>query len=390
MITVRAQRLIDGTGQPPISNGVMLVRDQRIGAVGPGSEVAIPVGAQVIDLGEATLLPGLIECHTHLSVSPELGYGSRFWDAADVDLAFHMARNARTLLRSGVTTARVAGERNHLDFAYRRAWEAGIVRGPRVVISGPGLQARHGHGLGFSVFADGVDDVRRAVRENIRTGADFIKIFVTGATGRVDTPVTTSYYTEAEIAAAVEEAHRAGRPIAAHAHGGPGAKFAVREGIDNLEHGAFMDEELVDLLAEHKTWLNPNLLLYFRERQPDDVPLPPEVTKKRRRARDNLSAMFPKALEAGVRIVAGTDGQHGRLCFELACMVELGMSPMDAIMAATKHGAAACRLEEQLGTLETGKLADAVAVKGDPLVDITALADVAFVMQSGRPVELPD
>jgi len=247
------------------------------------------------------------------------------------------------------------------------------------------LQARHGHGRGFSVLADGVEDVRRAVRENIRAGADFIKIFITGGTGTVGTQVTMSYYTKAEISVAIEEAHRAGKPIAAHAHGGPGAKFAVKQGSDNLEHGAFMDEELVELLAQHKTWLNPNLALYFRRPELDESPLPPEVVQKRNQARNELIAMFPKAMEAGVGIVAGIDGLHGELWFELACMVDLGMKPMDAILAATQHAATTCRLEDNLGTLAIGKLADMIAVKGNPLSDVACLKNVTFVMQDGRP-----
>jgi imidazolonepropionase-like amidohydrolase len=390
MIALKAQQLIDGTGQPPVLNGIILVEGNKILGVGSEAQVMVPADAKWIDLGEATLLPGLIESHTHLSVCPECGYEPERLGLPDADLAFRWAKNARTLLRLGVTTARIPGERNHVDFAYRRAWEAGFVRGPRVVISGPGLQARHGHGAGFIVLVDGVEDVRRAVRENIRAGADFIKIFITGGTGTLGTPVTTSYYTEAEIAAAIEEAHRVGKPIAAHAHGGSGAKFAVKEGVDNLEHGAFMDEELIELLVRHKTWLNPNLALYFRQPQSGENPLPPEVMQKRNEARDNLAIMFPKAVQAGVRIVAGTDGRHEQMWFELACMVQLGVSPIDAIMAATKHGAETCRLEDRLGTLEVGKIADVIAVRGDPLADITAMKNIAFVMQDGRSFQLID
>lgn len=395
LIALKARRLIDGTGQPPFLNAVILIEDNKIVGVGSEAQVTVPTDVKWIDLGEATLLPGLIECHTHLSSCPELGYDwnrhrePSAWEVSDVDLAFRIARNARTLLRSGVTTARIPGERNHLDFAYRRAWKAGFLQGPRVVIAGPGIKARHGHGR-VTVFADGVEDVRRAVRENIRIGVDFIKIFITGGTGTLGTPVTTSYYTEAEIAAAIEEAHRAGKPIAAHAHGGPGAKFAVKEGLDNLEHGTFMDEELIELLVQHKTWLNPNLALYFRRPKVGEIAQPPEVVRKRAQARDNLEVMFPKAVQAGVRIVAGTDGQHGEMWFELACMVQLSLSPMEAIMTATKYGAETCGLDDQLGTLGVGKIADVIAVRGDPLSDITVLRNVVFVMQDGHSYQISD
>lgn len=383
MITLMAEQLIDGTGRPPVPNAVVLVDGSNIVGVGSKGEVMVPSDAKSIDLGEVTLIPGLFECHTHLSSSIQLGSLPSKWEVSDVDLAFRMARNARTLLRSGVTTARIAGERNYTDFAYRRAWEAGLLPGPRVVTAGRGIQPTHrtSHG-GFST--DGADEVRRAVRDNIRMGADFIKIFITGETTDPRSCVTTSFFTEAEIAAAIEEAHRVGKPIAAHGHGGPGTKFAVKQGLDNLEHGTYMDEELIELLVQHKTWLNPNLTLYCRVWKPGDIALPPEGHRKRDRARENLEVMFPKAVQAGVRILAGTDGLHGEMWFELACMVQLGLAPMQAIMTATKHGAETCGLEDRLGTLEVGKIADVIAVSGDPLSDITVLRDVVFVMQDGK------
>ncbi|MBI3979248.1 MAG: amidohydrolase family protein [Chloroflexi bacterium] len=385
MIVLKARRLVDGTGRPSVEDAVLLVQDDRIVGVGPERQVAVPADVERVDLGEATLLPGLFECHTHLSSMPMMGYGPKaLAEASDADVAFRMAHNARTLLRTGVTTARIAGERHDLAFAYRSAWESGLVRGPRAIIAGPGIHASDGYGAPWGVPADGAEAVRRRVRENAQAGADFIKIFITGATGTLGTPVTHSSYGEAEIAAAIDEAHRAGKPIGAHAHGGPGAKLAVRAGLDNLEHGAFMDDELIELLAQHGTWLNPNLVLYFQPPKAGEQVQPEEVQRKRAQARENLQEMFPKAVQAGVRIIAGTDGRHGELWYELACLVKMGMSPMAAIMSATKCGAETCRLADRLGTLEVGKLADVVGVQGDPLADITAVRDVVFVMQAGR------
>jgi imidazolonepropionase-like amidohydrolase len=278
---------------------------------------------------------------------------------------------------------RVMGEEHFLDVDVRNAIEAGIVVGPRLVVATRGIAANNGHGRALSSF-DGVDEVRRGVRENLRRGANHVKVFVTGGVSSPGNTPTASAYTREEIRAAVEEAERVGTYAAAHAHGGPGLRLAVEEGVATIEHGALASDEDIALMIERRVWLICTFSIFMHPtgiEQGDGHR--PAIMEKVRWARRVVGENFPRHLTSGVRFACGTDSMHGLMPFELQTLVRLGVSPRDALLAGTRWGAEACRIDGEVGTIESGKRADLIAVEGDPLRDIAAMRHVRLVMKDG-------
>src|SRR5262245_30996533 len=278
---------------------------------------------------------------------------------------------------------RLMGEEHFLDVDLRDAIEAGIVPGPRLLIATRGLAANNAHGRALAGF-DGVDEVRRAARENLRRGAAHVKIFVTGGVSSPGAMPTGSGYSRDEIRAAVEEADRAGTYTAAHAHGGPGLRLAVEEGVGTIEHGALADDEDIARMVERRTWLVCTFAIFLHPtgiEQGDGRR--PAIMEKMRWARRLVDERFPRHLASGVRFACGTDSMHGLMPFELATLVRLGVAPRDALIAATRSGAEACRIDGDVGTIEAGKRADLIAIDGDPLGDISAMQRVRAVMKDG-------
>ena len=343
----------------------MLVDEGRIVAVGPSAR--IPEGTEVVRLPGCTILPGLVDAHTHFGV----GLGSPVPPSNYAILLQAVAYAGRDLA-SGVTTVRTLGERDGLDVAYRDAIDRGVIAGPRAVIAGRALQPAS---LSMSVtdlHADGPEEVRRAVRENVERGADWIKLFL-NPSFRSETP-TKPTYSRAEIEAAVDEAHRAGKRVAAHVIGGPAADDALAAGVDTFEHGFLLTREQLDGLAKNGRWLvlTQSLKLW-----------PPDATAADDPIRSALLRLPALARDAGVKVALGTDGAHGLLPFEVECLVRAGTAPADAIVAATSGAASAIGVEDRAGTLATGRPADIIAVTGDPLRDVTALKQTALVMKEG-------
>jgi imidazolonepropionase-like amidohydrolase len=390
MIAIKGRELIDCTGAGPIQYAVVLVEGDKITDVGTGADVSIPQDAEIIDMGDATILPGLIDAHEHLGLTPGLGYERGQMESPEVEIAFRMARNARTVLKSGVTTVRTCGDKNSLDLVCKKVIEEGFIPGPRVVASGAGIRPMHGHGATATTIADGVEAVRAAVRSHLFSGVDHIKLFVTGGTGTIGTVPWQTYYTRDEIAAAVEEAHNVNKTVSAHCHGGNGADWCIETGLDSIEHGAWCSMEQHKRMAEKGTWLVPTLCIAFREPQPGDKPKPPEVAAKGKEAKRLRTESFPKILDLGIKIAAGTDNLHGMVWRELELFVQLGMEPMAALLTGTKNAAELARKQDSIGTLEKGKLADIIAVNGNPLVDIGCLKNVSLVMKGGKRYELSD
>lgn len=394
---IRAGRVIDVAGGKVVSDQVILIRGGRIESVGAAASVTIPADAKVVDLSAHTILPGLIDTHTHLTSDPTLppyyGYG-----ISHPRLALKAAANARATLLAGVTTVRDVGAAGFADIALRDAIKDGDVPGPRVLASGPALGITGGHcddNMLAPEFdhqaegvADGVDAVRRVVRRNIKYGADLIKYCGTGGVFSKGTKVGAQQFTQNEMNAIVEEAHMHGRRVAVHAHGADGIKAAVRAGADTIEHASLIDDEGLQLAKKAGTYLSMDI--YNSEYTQTEGPKRGELEEFLRKDREVAEIQrenFRKAVKAGIKLIMGTDTgvhRHGDSPKQLAFMVRYGMTPMQAIQAATINGADALGLKGETGDIAAGHAADIVAVKGDPIADIRLLESVEFVMKGGE------
>ena len=399
---IKAARLFDGKAESTISDAVVLVEGGRITAV--GSRLAVPSGARLVDPGDATILPGFIDAHVHLTDE-----SSNDWNADMVagfrrtipEQTLRAAEFARRTVMAGVTSVRDVGSGDYIDVGLRNAIAAGLTIGPRMLVSVHALGARGGHcdnnGFPYERFgsepgiangiASGPDQFRDAVRFQVKYGADVIKVCATGGVLSLGDDVGAPQVTQAEMDALVEEAHRLGRKTAAHAHGAEGAKVAIRAGIDSIEHGSFLDDEAVRLMKEKGTYLVPTLMAgeYAGGRKATRQ-YPPEIAAKAAQALEGRSQAFKRAVAAGVKIAFGTDSAvspHGHNAEEFALLVEHGLSPAAALRT-TATAAALMGIDRMAGTIEVGKQADLVGVPGDALRDISTTEHVRFVMKGGK------
>lgn len=400
IVALRAGTLIDGTDHAPQLDVTILVRGDRIASVGP--TVEIPEGAAVIDLRAYTVLPGLMDMHTHLTSDLEGDWPNRAVRETAADAALRGAENARETLMAGFTTVRDVGGFERADLALMRAIEAGRVVGPRMIAAGRSIGISGGHcdrttGFRHQVFgeepgpedgvADGVDEVIQAVRYAAKYGARVIKICATAGVLSQDATVGAQQYSDAELRAVVEEAGRHGLKVAAHAHGIHGIKAALRAGVASIEHGSILDREALELFKANGAYLVPTRLAYQAvvERAREGT-LPDWAARKALEIAPLADRSFREAVKAGVPIAFGTDSgvfPHREAAREFILLVAAGLPPLEAIRAATLHAAHLLGREADLGTVESGKYADLVAVKGDPLADITLLERVEFVMKGG-------
>jgi imidazolonepropionase-like amidohydrolase len=396
IVLIKAGKLIDVRAGRVLTDQSILIEGDRIKQVGAYGSVQAPSGARMIDLSNATVLPGLIDCHTHLTGDP----GHNGYESLGISVprqALYGAKNARLTLEAGFTTVRNVGAGGYSDVALRDAINAGDVPGPRIDAAGPAIGVTGGH-MDNSLLApeyhhsadgiaDGVPAVIAKVREEVKYGADVIKIAASGGVlSKGDSPEATQFSDE-EIRAIVIEAHRLGRKVAAHAHGAAGIKQAVAAGVDSIEHGSFIDAEAIRLMKEKGTYLVPTLYLadwfienYQRLRVPEFMVEKAKVVMPA--ARRNIEAAF----KAGVKVAFGTDAAvypHGLNAHEFAVMVKLGLTPMQSIQAATVNAADLLGWSDRVGSIEPGRFADIVAVSGDPLQDVTQLEHPLFVMKSG-------
>ena len=399
---LRATRLIDGTGSAPITNAAIVVTDDHIVAFGPAATTPAPAGARVIDLGDVTLLPGFIDAHTHI-----IGriLGDPMNDLAVVkDYAGYGAilgvENARKTLMAGFTSIRVVGAPNFDDMALRQAITDGRAIGPRMEAAGHAIGITGGHcdENGFRPgllrfgpeegVADGVDQVRAAVRYQVKSGADVIKMCATGGVLSEGDAVGATQYTFDEMKALIEEANKLGRKVAAHAHGTEGIKLAVRAGVSSIEHGSFLDEEGARMMAQHGTFLVPTLSAGEAvERFAKNGELKGLRAEKALAAAAAMRKGVKLAVANHVPIALGTDAgviPHGTNAREFGLMVEWGgLTPMAALNAGTLNAAKLLGWDARVGSIAAGKLADIVAVAGDPLADIHVTERVTFVMKNG-------
>jgi imidazolonepropionase-like amidohydrolase len=376
-VVVRGGAVFDGTGADPVPGGEVVVDGGRI-AAGPA-----PEGTEVIDLGGAFVMPGLIDAHTHLSVVPGRGDQLGQLRQPPGQQALRVPDNMRRDLEAGTTTARIMAEEDWLDVHARAAVAAGELAGPNLVIATRGITASNGHGRAKTSF-DGVDEVRRGARENLAAGADFLKLFATGGVSS-GSGLDGSVFSVAEMRAAVDEAERAGTYVAAHAHGGPGLRGAVEAGIRTIEHAATASDADVEAMLAAGCWVVGTFSILFH---PDGIERgdvhDPKVLEALKIARERVSQRMPTTLRSGLRLALGTDSMHGLMAFEVQTAIGFGVAPKDALLAATARGAEVLRIEDRTGTLEPGKDADLIALDGDPLEDPTALERVVFVMKGGR------
>ena len=401
---LKAARLFDGKSNTLATPGVVVITGGKI--VGVGSSATIPPGAEVIDLGDATLLPGFIDAHTHLTFPYSDDYNREQLDSLRktvAEQALDASVNARVTLMAGITTVRDVGSTDFLDVGLRNAIAHGDVPGPRMLVTVHALGATGGHcdsqdGFRQGLFGresgplDGVingpDQARYAVRLDHKYGADMIKVCASGGVLSPTDDVDTPQLTQEELNAIVDEAHALRRKTAAHAHGAEAAKRAIRAGIDSIEHGSFLDDEALDMMKQHGTYLVPTLMAAqgLQEKFDHGVYMPPAIAAKAHAAIGAMHGTFQRAIAKGVKIGMGTDAcvyPHGRNTEEFHQMVDLGMKPVDALKAGTSADADLLGISDKVGTLEPNKLADVVAVPGDPIQNIRQTEHVFFVMKEG-------
>ena len=389
-------RLIDGTGADPVHNAWMVVENKKIISVGkaenyPGADSI--AGVEIVDLNGKTVLPGLINAHVHILMEPvpdPFFYMQKF---STVKIAMWGMQNLAKQLKSGVTFVRDMGGYEFIEIELKKCLAEGFFQGADLLTSGKVLAMTGGHAYDIARECDGPDEVRKAAREQIRAGADIVKIMATGGILTPGADPGAPQLTYEEIKAAVEEARKAGRRTAAHAHGTTGIKNAVRAGITSIEHGMILDDEAIDLMLENETYLVPTLAAgYFMRSESAREFLPDYVLEKSKRFADVQLESFDKARKAGVKIAMGTDAgtpfnPHDGSAYELKLLVEAGMTPLEAIVAASRTAAELLGIADAHGTIEADKYADFIILGQDPLRNIDELLSVECVYKYGELVK---
>jgi len=406
-IVLKAARMFDGKSNALVQNAVVIIEGDKI--VDAGSNLPIPNDTPVIDLGDATVSPGFMDAHTHLTADFSGNYSERRLQELDMNVseqAIIATAHARATVDAGFTTVRDLGSRSvssreFVDVALRNSINKGVIFGPRMLVATKGIGATGGHfdpTSGFRDFlfgrepdytdgiADGPDEIRKAVRFEVKNSADIIKAAVSGGVLSLADEVDTPQLTPAEMTALVDESHRLRKKVAVHCHGDEAAREAIEAGVDSIEHGSFMKPETLMMMKKKGTFLTPTLMASeWIMGKLDNYPR--GLQAKAKAATAARSEMFHNAIKMGIKISFGTDAAvfpHGQNAKEFKLMVDLGMTPIDALKSATANDAELLGIGQKVGTLEKGKLADIIAMPGDPSLDITATERVSFVMRQGK------
>ena len=385
-------KLVDGTGRPPIEDAVVLIKGDRIRSVGQADAITIPPAAEMIDVTGKTVIPGLINCHTHLCLDGSPDPIAALKQRSVTENVLFGAKHAEAALRAGITTVRDLGGWQGIDLGLKKAINDGLIPGPRMLVSGQVLCMTGGQGHSMGREVDGPDEARKGAREQLKAGADIIKVMATGGIMTPGVDPGSAQLTFEELRAAVEEAQKAGKLTATHAQGTAGIKNAIRAGIGSIEHGFFLDSEAIDMMLERQIFFVPTLSAVCEviDKGPG-FGIPAFMIEKAQRASDAHLDSFRRAREAGLRIAAGNDGgtpfnRADNLASELERMVAAGMSPVEALVTAHSAAAELLRLAEQIGSVEPRKLADLVVLDADPQADISAVRQVHMVIKAGQVV----
>jgi len=401
---IHASRLIDGTGAPPIEDAIVVISGDAIAAAGRASAVQVPAGAKVIDLKGYTIMPGLMDCHDHITGNPGDGGDTAELRETDAHKAIYGTVNARVTLEAGFTTIRDVGG-SYATVALRDLVNKGVIVGPRMWVATRGLGITGGHAdingwspnlslPGTTQIADGIEAVRKAVREQVKFGADLIKVTASGGVLSVGDSPSSIQYSFEELRTIVDEASHSGRKVAAHAHGAASIRDAVRAGVASIEHGSLVDADGIALMKEHDTFMVPTLYtLDFIIEEGKSAGVPDYGIAKAKAMAKLQRENLRRAYQAGVRFAYGTDAAvipHGRNAKDFAIMVsQLGVPPLDAIKIATTNSAELIGIGDKVGALKAGLWADIIAVEGNPLDNIRLLEDVKFVMKGGTVYKSP-
>lgn len=393
---IKSKQLIVDPEKPPIPAGVVIIQDDRIVDVGPSQSIEVPQDYKVIDCTEETVLPGLIDSHCHITANSQYRMSLKEQHTLDLPTAvLRGSMNLRSDLASGVTTMRTLGDVGKVELRFRDAINRGEIPGPRLVISIRALRPSHGTAPFLATSADGAEELKKMIRQNYSMGADVVKLFVTNVSNgdtdedyrRGDLTQVPAYSRE-ELFAAIGQAHDLGMKVAGHAIGGPAMRWAMEAGIDSVEHANMLEEQDIEYFVKYGTRLSdPNLQLFFdeetgfqaRENYKQDWWRSKVIEAKRL-----TEKYMPQAIKAGTKVCLAVDSTHSFLWKEVKYLVLIGASNAEALLAVTKNSAELLGMEDSIGTIEKGKLADIISVKGDPLKDITVLKDVSLVMKEGQ------
>lgn len=384
---VKARGIFDGKGNKLLNNKCILIENGFILSI-DNEEVygSLSNDVEIIDMSEYYIFPGLIDCHTHLSIVPELGNQIEQMKIPAPRNILRSISHIKEDFKSGVTTMRIMGEENYIDFEIKKAIEEKIIHGPRILAAGKGIVASNGHGVALTV-ADGPEEVRKVARKNLAMGADHLKVFVTGGISTSNNSLNNSTYSLEELKMATREAEMADKYVAAHAHGGKGLDLCIEAGVKSIEHATLINDEQIEKIMKANAWITITSTILFDEKGVGAKDIENEkIRDKLLFGRELALNNWTKVVNSGVNFVVGTDSMHGRLPDEIAFLTKLGVSNSTAIKVATNIAAKACNLDN-VGTLEKGKVADFIVLRDNPLDDINILRNVKHVYKDGNLVE---